>query len=285
LHYVTTTPDNLIVLSRNNKDGLAANSPNLSIEGEIKALATSETKIYVADASGNIYIINEETQKITRIKTPILLRNIVQIQPVKFKNNTYLAVLQRDGTLSVVYEQGPNLSGFPKVPITARPVGMIVEENSEKNSIITILSELGEIKKIDMNGNILNNATIQLDRPDKGTVFELIFDQNHKDWFIVRRTPTSLFLLNKQGQSVIKIESTNFMKSQLKYFDLGNDLRVIAVFDEKNNTFFDLKGKTLGDKPLPASALPAISYAEAYNKIFIYNPNKTKFEVWSVKLK
>jgi hypothetical protein len=124
-----------------------------------------------------------------------------------------------------------------------------------------------------------------LERPDKGTVFELLFDQNRKDWLVVRRTPTSMVIFNKQGASVIKIESTNFMKSQLKYFDLGNDLRVISVFDGKNNTFFDLKGNTIGDKPLSASALPSLSYAEAYNKLYVYNPNKTKFEVWTVKLK
>jgi hypothetical protein len=162
---------------------------------------------------------------------------------------------------------------------------MIVEEDGSKNSVITLLSEIGEIKKVDMLGNNITNANIQLERPDKGAVFELLFDQNRKDWLVVRRTSTSMVIFNKQGTSVIKIESTNFMKSQLKYFDLGNDLRVISIFDGKNNTFFDLKGKTIGDKPLQASALPALSYAEAYNKLFIYNPNKTKFEVWTVKLK
>ena len=75
------------------------------------------------------------------------------------------------------------------------------------------------------------------------------------------------------------------MKSQLRYFDLGNDLRLIAIFDGKNNTVFDIKGNTVGDKPLKASSLPAISYSEAYNKLFVYNPNKTRFEVWTVKLK
>jgi hypothetical protein len=171
------------------------------------------------------------------------------------------------------------------VPLTARPVSMIMEEGKDKNSVLTLVSELGEIKKVDLMGNNQEGSNIQLERPDKATVFEVIFDQNCKDWFIVRRTPTSLVVFNKQGNSVIKIESTNFMKSQLRYFDLGNDLRLIAVFDGKNNTIFDIKGNNLGDKPLPASSLPAISYSEAYNKLFIYNPNKTRFEVWTVKLK
>lgn len=285
LHYLTTTPSNLVVLSRDNTQGIIASSPELSLDGGVKALAANETKIYVVDASGAIYIINEETQKVSKLKTPTQIGSIVQIQPVKYKNNAYLAVLQKDGTLNVFYEQGPNLSGFPKVPLTARPIGMIVEEDGNKNSVITLLSEIGEIKKVDMLGNSITDANIQLERPDKGTVFELLFDQNRKDWLVVRRTSTSMVIFNKQGASVIKIESTNFMKSQLKYFDLGNDLRVISIFDGKNNTFFDLKGKTIGDKPLPASALPALSYAEAYNKLYIYNPNKTKFEVWTVKLK
>jgi hypothetical protein len=285
LHYLSTTPSDLVVLSRDNTQGIIAISPELSLDGGVKALASNETKIYIVDASGAIYIINEETQKVSKLKTPAKLGSIVQIQPVKYKNNAYLAVLQNDGTLNVFYEQGPNLSGFPKVPLTGRPLGMIIEEDGNKNSVITLLSEIGEIKKVDMRGNSIINENIQLERPDKGTVFELLFDQYLKDWLVVRRTSTSLVIFNKQGTSVIKIESTDFMKSQLKYFDLGNDLRVISIFDGKNNSFFDLKGKTIGDKPLPASALPALSYAEAYNKLFIYNCNKTRFEVWTVKFK
>ena len=262
-----------------------ATFPRVPVSGGIKAVVTSETKIYVADGTGNIFIVNEETQKIGKIKSSNNFTDIVQIMPVKFKNNIYLAVLQKDGTLDVIYEQGHSLKGFPKVPLSARPVAMVIEEGKDQNSILTLVSEIGEIKKVDMTGNIQEANTIQIERPDKATVFEVLFDQNRRDWFIVRRTPTSLVVFNKQGNSVIKIESTNFMKSQLRYFDLGNDLRLIAIFDGKNNTVFDIKGNTVGDKPLKASGLPAISHSEAYNKLFIYNPNKTRFEVWTVKLK
>ncbi|MFD2522852.1 hypothetical protein [Emticicia soli] len=285
LHYLATTADKLLFFTRENQTGLVANYADIDFSGSIRAVAASETKIYVADDGGNVYVINEETQNISKVKIPMLLTDIMRIQPVKYKNNTYLAILQKDGTLNVIYEQGPFLKGFPKVPLTARPVEMVIEEGQGKNSIITLISETGEIKKVDMNGNSLDRANIQLERPDKATVFEVIFDQNHKDWLIARRTPTSLIILNKQGNAVLEIGSTNFMKSQLRYFDLGNDLRFVGIFDGKNNTLFDLKGRMLGDKPLAATALPAVSYSEAYNKLFIYNTNKTRFEVWTVKLK
>lgn len=285
LHYLSTTPSDLVVLSRDAVQGIVASKPELDLVGGVKALAASETKIYVVDGAGKIYLLNEETQKVSQVRTSLQLGNIVQISPVKYKNNTYLAVLQRDGTLSVLYEQGHSLSGFPKVPLTARPIGMIIEEDANKNSVLTLVSEIGEIKKVDMLGNSLNEASVQLERPDKGTIFELLFDQNHKDWLVVRRTSTSMLIFNKQGASVLKIENTNFLKAQLKYFDLGHDIRIITVFDGKNNTFFDLKGNLLGNKSLIASSLPAITYSEAYNKLFIYNPNKSNFEVWTVKLK
>lgn len=285
LHYLATTADKLLFFTRENQAGLVANYADIDFSGSIRAVAASETKIYVADEGGNVYIINEETQKINRIRTAVRLTDIIRIHPVKFKNNTYLAILQKDGTLNVIYEAGPSLKGFPKVPLSARPTEMVVEDSRGMNSVITLISETGEIKKVDMNGNSLSGANIQLERPDKATVFEVIFDQNHKDWLVVRRTPTSLLIINKQGGSVIEIGSTNFMKSQLRYFDLGNDLRFVGIFDGKNNTLFDLKGRMLGDKPLPATALPAVSYSEAYNKLFIYNTNKARFEVWSVKLK
>jgi len=285
LHYLATTADKLLFFTRENETGLVANYADIDFSGSIRAVAASETKIYVADDGGNVYIINEETQNISKVKIPMLLTDIMRIQPVKFKNNTYLAILQKDGTLNVIYEQGPFLKGFPKVPLTARPVEMVIEEGQGKNSIITLISETGEIKKVDMNGNSLDRANIQLERPDKATIFEVIFDQNHKDWLIARRTPTSLVVINKQGIPLLEIGSTNFMKSQLRYFDLGNDLRFVGIFDGKNNTLFDLKGRMLGDKSLAATALPAVSYSEAYNKLFIYNTNKTRFEVWTVKLK
>ena len=94
-----------------------------------------------------------------------------------------------------------------------------------------------------------------------------------------------MIVFDKRGSSLVEIGNTNFLKSQIRYFDLGNDLRILAVFDGKNNSFFDLKGNSIGDKPLSASALPAISFSETYNKLFIYNPNFTKFEVWTVKVK
>ncbi|UTA68952.1 hypothetical protein [Emticicia sp. 21SJ11W-3] len=285
LHYLATTPGQLVFFSRENQKGLVANYADIQFKGEIKAVTSSETKIYVADEGGNIYIINEETQRISRLNTLANLYDIVQIQAVKYKNNTYLAVLQKDGTLTVFYEQGPILSGFPKVPMSSRPLEMIVEEGPSRQSLITLVSVTGEIIKVDMTGNSLSGSGIQLERPNKATVFEVIFDQNHKDWLIARRTPTSLMISNKQGNPVLEIGSTNFMQSQLRYFDLGNDLRFIAIFDGKNNTLFNLKGQMLGDKPLPGSALPALSYSEAYNKLFIYNTNKTRFEVWTVKLK
>ena len=285
LHYLATTTNQLLFFTRDNQTGLVANYADIEFKGAIKAVTSSETKIYVADAGGSIYIIDEETQRISRLNTPVRLNDIIQIQPIKYKNNTYLAVLQKDGTLMVFYEQGPILSGFPKVPLSSRPLEMIVEEGPGRKSLITLVSVTGEIIKVDMTGNSLSGSGIQLERPNKGTVFEVIFDQNHKDWLIARRTPTSLMISNKQGNPVLEIGSTNFMQSQLRYFDLGNDLRFIAIFDGKNNTLFNLKGQMLGDKPLPASALPAISYSEAYNKLFIYNTNQTRFEVWTVKLK
>ena len=285
LHYLATTANQLLFFTRNNQTGLVANYADIDFKGAIKAVTSSETKIYVSDEGGNIYIIDEETQRISRLNTPVRLSDIVQIQPVKYKNNTYLAVLQQDGTLTVFYEQGPILSGFPKVPLSSRPLEMIVEEGPGRQSLITLVSVTGEIIKVDMTGNSLSGSGIQLERPNKGTVFEVVFDQNQKDWLIARRTPTSLMISNKQGNPVLEIGSTNFMHSQLRYFDLGNDLRFIAIFDGKNNTLFNLKGQMLGDKPLPASALPALSYSEAYNKLFIYNTNQTRFEVWTVKLK
>jgi hypothetical protein len=66
---------------------------------------------------------------------------------------------------------------------------------------------------------------------------------------------------------------------------LGSDVKIITVYDGFTNTIFDTRGNQLGNKSLPATALPATTYSEAYNKLFVYNPNKTRLEIWTIKIK
>ena len=44
LHYLSTTPNNLIFFSRDSEKGLEANFPNVPLNGGVKAVAANETK-------------------------------------------------------------------------------------------------------------------------------------------------------------------------------------------------------------------------------------------------
>ncbi len=96
LHYLATTFNSLVFLTRDNEAGLMATFPNIPVSGGIKTVTTNETKIFIADGNGDIYVIDEETQKVSAIKSVTNFKDIIQLLPVKFKNNNYLAVLQKD---------------------------------------------------------------------------------------------------------------------------------------------------------------------------------------------
>ncbi len=283
LQYLSNYQNKVLVFSRDIQKGLIISESSFPFQSAISAISASETKIFTSDIQGNIYSLDKESQRLSSIRTSIPLSNVKQIQSFKYKNNTYLAVLQKDGTLNVLYESGAQLSGFPKVPISGRPLGMVVEEKGDKLVWITLVSDLGEIKKISLGTE--SDVSFQMERPDKSTIFELLFDQEHKDWLIVRRTPTSLVLFDSEGKAKLQIEKTNFFKSKISYFNLGKDLRTIVVFDGKNNTIFDWKGNVIGKKPLAASSIAKLSYSESFNKLFVFNPDGKTFEIWTVKLK
>ncbi len=283
LQYLTKDQNKVLIIGRDYQKGLTLHESSFPFDSNIVGLSSSETKIYATDSQGNIYFLDKELQKISRIKSAINLSNIIQIESFKFKNNNYLAVLQKDGSLNVLYETGAQLSGFPKVPLNGRPLGMIIEEKGDKLVAITLVSDLGEIKKIILGGE--QDQSYQIERLDKSTTFQLLFDQEHKDWLIIRRTPSSLVIFDSEGKAKLKIEKTDFFKSKIKYFNLGKDLRAIVVFDGKNNTIFDWKGNILGQKPIAGSSIATLSFSESFNKIFVYNPNKKTFEIWTIKLK
>lgn len=280
LQYLGQSNNAVYIFNRHNKNGLEIFKPNIALKGEIKALTATASKLYVGDANGQLFAIEGATQKIIKIPTPRPFLNILDIKTVSFKNNIYLAIVQRDGTLSVINESGTVLKGFPVVPLHDRPINMI----SNPDEII-LISETGEIKSIGVDGVSKEFDVPQIERPNKITKFEILFDQKQNDWLIIRRTPTDITVFDKHGKSLIIIANTNTLGTKLKLFDLGNDLRIIALFDGQRNSLFDLRGKQLGNNSLQASNLPYLSYLTSYNKLFIYNPNGTKFETWTIKVK
>lgn len=285
IQYLFQTTKKVYVIERT-ADGLSVKNPAIPISGEIKALAVEPGKIYVADASGRVFKVTNEGS-ISQIPIKSVISNVIDIQLFSYKNINYIVLLQREGSLQLFYENnGIPIRNFPIVPLNTRPSKVMIENDPQGKPFFKLISEVGEIKTVTLEGNVLTEAQ-QLERKSKDAIFSVITDQHRRNWLIVQRDPTGMFIYDKKGNQLLTIGTAGgFVYNELKvsYFDLGNDWRILCIFDGKNNLFYDLRGNQFGDKLLPAAFLPALSYEDTFNKILIYNALNVQVEKWGIKV-
>jgi hypothetical protein len=289
--YLVNSPNYLYVFKRDMQEGLQAYIPNVPVVGGIRAVAVEGKKIYVADDAGNVFLIDEDKQNVTKLRVRTPFKRVFSIQPFQYKNVDYLAVLQENGMLAVIGENGALINNnFPVLVggSNTQVAGLYIDKTSNSfMPFISVITSQGEIARYDVVGNKDVTNSTQIQKQESTSTFEVLFDQNHKDYIIVERTLTEVFITEKYLKKRFSLIKTNSKKIQLKYFDLGDDLKFIVAFDGKGNSIFDLNGNQIGgvEKAIPATALPNLSYLDNYNKLFIYNPNGKKFEIWTVKIK
>lgn len=283
LQYLVNSPNYLYVFKRDLQKGLEAYIPAVPVLGGIRAVSVENQKIYVGDDDGNIFINDETTQAVTRVNARKFKR-IISIQPLQFKGENLLFVLQENGELFLIRESGTIYKNFAAIVGSGQARGLILDKISSVPTA-TVITKNGEVERYNVLGEKI--YTFQIPKTEGESYFEVIFDQSQKDYVIAERTLTDVFILDKQFKKSFKITKTNTQKIRLQYFDLGNDLKFIVGFDGQSNSIFDLNGNQIGgnEKSIPASAFPNLSYLENYNKLIIYNPNKTHFEIWTVKIK
>lgn len=282
IQYLVHSAKKLYILERTATE-LKAISPNIPVTGEIKAVTVEPGRVYLADAVGHIYRVTNDGL-VVQLLLKSAIDNVIDIQTFRYKNIPYLAILQRGGALQLFYENnGVPIRNFPVVPLNTRPAKVMLESDSQGVPYFKVLSEVGEIKSVTLDGRILTEAQ-QLERRSKDAVFSVLLDQNQRNWLISQKDPSGVTVYDKKGVQLLSIDSPVYNDLKINYFDLGNDWRLLSIFDGKNNLFYDLRGNQFGDKLLPATATPVISFEDAYNKIIIHNPNATRVEKWGIKV-
>lgn len=170
------------------------------------------------------------------------------------------------------------------VATKSRPVKILSVNDRKGNPVIQVISELGEIKQVDLNGELITNEARQMARRSRSTAFDVVEDQQNRDWLLTQRFPSGVIIYNNLGEQLLEVETPYYQTLNVKFFDLGNDLRIITIFDGKTTLLYDLRGQQIGDKPLNATAPPYLTFESNYNKLLIYNPNGNILEKWGVKV-
>ncbi|MFB0944801.1 MAG: hypothetical protein QMB24_01350 [Spirosomataceae bacterium] len=283
LQYLTNSRSQAFIIDRESS-GVRLKKVYESTQSDIIATATFSKEIFVANVSGEIYRLTS-TKKATQIALKKKLLDIVDIALITRDNLLLLAVAESNGTLHLFYTQnGVEVRGFPMVATKSRPVKILSVNDRKGNPVIQVISELGEIKQVDLNGELITNEARQMARRSRSTAFDVVEDQQNRDWLLTQRFPSGVIIYNNLGEQLLEVETPYYQTLNVKFFDLGNDLRIITIFDGKTTLLYDLRGQQIGDKPLNATAPPYLTFESNYNKLLIYNPNGNILEKWGVKV-
>ncbi len=282
LQYLVTTRQQAFILDRK-QNKIVLTEVYQNPRTHIIAAATHANYVFLVNQAGEVYSIAATESSKIPLKKKINQASAIAL--IKQDNLLLLALTETDGTLHLFYtHNGVEVRGFPVVVTEGRPVKIITTSNPKESPKIQVISDLGEVKLVGIDGLITTSATLQLPRRSRNAIFEVIFDQQNRDWLITQRDPSGVIIYRKNGEQLLEIQTPFYENLNVKFFDLGNDLRIITIFDGKTTLLYDLSGQQIGDKPLDATAPPYLTFEANYNKLLIYNPNGNVLEKWGVKV-
>lgn len=283
LQYLISTDQKAFILDRN-KNKIEVKEIYQDLQKGIVATATYAKYVFIANESGEVYSISA-TNDIGKIALKKRINQIADIALIKQDDLLLLALAETDGTLHLFYtHNGVEVRGFPIAATEGKPVKIVSVSDKQGNPAIQIISVLGEVKKMGTDGVVNATETLQIPRHSRNTAFGVVLDQQNRDWLITQRFSSGVSIYNKFGEQLLEIETPYFDSLNVKFFDLGNDLRIITIFDGTTTLLYDLRGQQVGDKPISATAPPYLTFESNYNKLLIYSPNGNILEKWGVKV-
>lgn len=273
----------LYFIERTDHDTLRIFSIKTPCKLGISAVGAGTNTLYLSDNLGQIFKYDVERNQFLKIPLRSKLKRVLGIQTVKIKGQPFVAILEDEGILYLINDKGYAHQPFP-ISIGTKVESNFVAEEENGKVVFGIISTQGELIKVGEDGNITLKQ--QLTRSDKAAVFEIYSDKRTKNWLIASKSLTEISIFDKQGKTLLTIQGNNTLQTNIQYFDLDAQASIITLFDGLSNTLYNTVSKEmLGGNFLKATAPAALSYSNAYNKIFVYNPNIKNIEIWTVKVK
>lgn len=262
---------------------ISSGSPIRAIN-RIEGTTEGASRFAVVDMADNVFLwerAGSSPRKINRFRTftdvltPVLSLN-------QLGSRSFL-ITQQNGLVYLMKEEGTVKNGFP-IDLKTRFSGAFSwSQNAATGQPELIgVSEMGELITVSTTGTILERK--QLLRPAASTRFRTVFDQNTRDWLLVRSSDTKVALLDKTGQELFELANV-LPNAYLQYHYFGPDNRIISIKSGNYTSLFDTRGKKLGDQPIPSDLPVQLTYQASYNKLFIFGKTSDSYQSWSIKLR
>jgi hypothetical protein len=203
-------------------------------------------RIIVSDLSGAIYMFDTKGKPVEGWK-PVSLGGKLKhpVKHLRIKGKDVLVVLQEKGKLWALNNKGEFYKGFPldlRTP-SSNPVFIESDESSAENSYLTVLTDKGDLIKLDLKGIILKREAVS--NMGAGASFKLCIDQEEKSYIIVSQRKNELSILNDKLDQLFETV-LNSVNLDLRYY-VNGDKMLLVIFDSDANLCYllDDKGKNI----------------------------------------
>jgi hypothetical protein len=203
-------------------------------------------RIIVSDLSGGLYMFDDQGKPVEGWN-PLSLNGRLKhpVKHLRIKGKDVLVVLQEKGKLWALNLKGEFFKGFPLDlrAVSSNPVFIESDESSAENSFITVLTDKGDMIKLDLKGVILKREAVS--NMGAGASFKLCPNQEGDAYIIASQKKNELCILNDKLDQLFEMV-LNTVNIDLKYYVSG-DKQLLVIFDRDANLCYllDDKGKNI----------------------------------------
>jgi DNA-binding beta-propeller fold protein YncE len=238
-------------------------------------IKNSNQELYLWESVGKPIRRLSRSARFENIQSPVVTLNQI--------GNRGFIVTERNGKIYLLGDNGSVKRRFP-VDILARTESSFTwtQNPTTGQPELVGVSASGEVIHISLDGKITSRQ--QLLRPEPGSTFKVIFDQNSLDWILLRTSSSKASIITKEGNELFTIKDLR-PNSIIQYHFFGVDNRFISIGSGNYTTVFDMTGRRLGDKAIPSEMPVRLTYQPGYYKLLIFSRSEKKIQVWSIKLR
>ena len=286
---IAITKSKIFILTRNNKGfNVIESKPfkgiNLENFNIFENELDKEKNLTLVSIEGNLFKLNKESLILTTIHTnknagqPLFpMPNIIQ------NGIEYVVILEKNGKLILQNAKGKVAPNYP-VNVSGNFSSPPYLEGENKNVVIRMISEQGDLFKVSLEGKILEKR--QLFRPNNEVKFSMAVDERNSDWVLMRTDGKEVVVLDKNEKELFVITGLNYGKKVLGYYNLGIAGKYFSVNNGyETYKFFDENGESIGQIPIESNFKPSLSYSDSYKKIIMNITKPSSIETWSVKIR
>jgi hypothetical protein len=287
--YILATPNTLFSLDKADDGTITTFSspmPSGSLVMDwfrLNGNKNGSSRFLVLDQKENLLVWEQFDQAPQRLTRQSSFRDIRRpVTSFTQQGVDYFVITEQQGKLSLLKTNGTVVKGFP-VDLGWRVEGGFFPaiDPSTGQTVLSGVTALGELIRISIRGEIIERK--QLYRPESTTSFRTLFDINGLDWLVMRYTDSKVAIFTQNGDELFEIKGLR-PGSDVQYHFFGSENRFISIRSGGNVLLFDLKGKTIGDKPLPTEMPIRVVFQPEYAKLLLATRVSNQVKIWSIKI-